>query len=554
MTNRCTSKQHGKAHVNRDFLAGGHFYRADWQVLRDHCLVETDLKTGIGLFLAFILYKLIFRPLLWYLRDPLELRKYPAAGHGIAGFTNLWNAYQVIRLRRFKVVHKAHQQLGPVIRIQPDHLSFNEPEAASQIYGHGSKVDKGDFYEIFRSAGGEENIVGTRDRAEHSRKRKMIAAGFAMTNVVQMQPAMNEAVQDYLTILDAEAQGSGSGLGIELRKWMNLLTFDIIGIAGYGETMGFVKQGHDWAPAQSRDGCKEYLTQAIEPFHEVSVLESILGLWPEYLPSSRRMLWWTPMQRHGTAFIDMCVRKLRARCKRGPPAAFKDLFGHYLTDRHGKELNLPFEELVSESNVILNAGSDTTATAMTNILYLLIKHDAVRQKLLDELDAVLGAEDVIPTYDQVKDLPYLRACVDEALRLRPPLSLGLPRKTTADTTIAGHIVKAGVTVSVPTWSLHHNESLFPNADAFVPERWLEEDTENLKRYVMPFSQGPRACLGRNLAFLEMLTIVPTMMRRYEFAFIEPDFELPAIDRHVANPGDCHIFVRFRRQKSYPRQR
>lgn len=196
----------------------------------------------------------------------------------------------------------------------------------------------------------------------------------------------------------------------------------------------------------------------------------------------------------------------------------------------------------------MNAGSDTTATAMTNILYLLIKHDSVRRKLLHELDGVLDEKEVIPTYDQVKDLPYLRACVDEALRLRPPLSLGLPRKTTEDTTIAGHTIKAGVTVSVPTWSLHHSESLFPNPDAFVPERWLAEDIENLKRYVMPFSQGPRACLGRNLAFMEMLVIVPTLIRRYNFAFEKPNFVLPAIDRHVANPGDCPLTVRFRGEK------
>ena len=285
-----------------------------------------------------------------YLIDPLGLRHYPAAGHGLAGITNLWNAYQVYRLRRFKVVHAAHMQLGPVIRIQPDHLSFNIPEAAADIYGHGSKVDKADFYEIFRSADGEENIVGTRSRSEHSRKRKMISSGFAMTNVVQMQPAINKVVHEFLSTLDRYAKSSPTE-SLNLRTWMNLLTFDIIGVAGYGESMGFVRQKSDWAPAQSRDGKNNYQTQAIEPFHEVSVSESILGLWPEYLPTSRRLLWWTEPQRHGTAFIDMCIKKLRDRVARGPPSDYKDLFGHYLTDRHEKTLSLPFEELVTESNV-----------------------------------------------------------------------------------------------------------------------------------------------------------------------------------------------------------
>lgn len=183
---------------------------------------------------------------------------------------------------------------------------------------------------------------------------------------------------------------------------------------------------------------------------------------------------------------------------------------------------------------------------MTNILYLLIKNDGVLTKLRQELDETLSSDVLIPEYDQVKDLPYLRACIDEGLRLRPPLSLGLPRKTVEETVIAGHVIKAGVTVSVPTWSLHRNPHLFPEPNAFRPERWLETDTDNLKKFVMPFSQGPRACLGRNLAYLEMLVIIPTLIRRYNFTFTEKDFVLPALDRHVANPGDCPIHVAFRK--------
>lgn len=183
---------------------------------------------------------------------------------------------------------------------------------------------------------------------------------------------------------------------------------------------------------------------------------------------------------------------------------------------------------------------------MTNILYLLIKNQSTLGKLREELDTNLG-EETIPSYSSVKDLPYLNACINEGLRLRPPLSLGLPRKTTSDTIIAGYTIKAGTTVSVPTWSLHHSQDLFADADSFVPERWLEDNIDDLKKYVMPFSQGPRACIGRNLAFLEMLVIIPTLIRKYDFTFERSDFELEALDRHVANPGDCPVHVRNRKQ-------
>ena len=401
--------------------------------------------------------------------------------------------------------------------------------------------------------------MGVRDKSEHARKRKMISAGFAMTNVIRMQPAIDIALGEMIEELDevvhqrqdgvktGAKQSSKAGI-VNLRTWMNFLTFDMIGLAGYGESMGFVKQGNDVATSQDRSGRQLYHTKAIEAFHSVSVFESMLGLWPEYLPRSRRLLWWTRAQRNGTAFIDMCVNKARRRLERGPPEAYKDLFGHYLTDRNNKELGLPFEELVTESNVILNAGSDTTATAMTNLLYLLMRDQTILHRLRAELDGAIAADTLIPTYVQVKGLPYLQACIEEGLRLRPPLSLGLPRKTVTMTNIAGHMIQPGVTVSVPTWSLHHNESLFPDASTFKPERWLADDTENLKSYVTPFSQGPRACIGRNLAYLEQLVSIPTLVRRYDFILSQADWELPVLDRHVANPGDFPVTVRFRQRE------
>jgi benzoate 4-monooxygenase len=313
--------------------------------------MNTQATIAGAVFITVFCLKFIIHPLAVYFKDPLDLRIFPAPGYGLAGITNFWNAYQVYLLRRFKVVHSAHMQLGPIIRVQPGHLSFNVPEAAAQIYGHGSKMHKADFYEIFRSADGEKNIVGARSKSEHSRKRKMVSPGFAMVNVLRMQPAINEVVNEFFSMLDQETMSSRDGRPLNLRIWINLLTFDIIEVAGYGESMGFVRQKSDWAPAQSRDGKKNYLTQVIEPFHEVSVLESILGLWPEYLPTSRKLLWWTAAQGHGTAFIDICIKKLRERVSRGPPFAYKDLFGHYLTDRHERNLNLPFEELVTEGNV-----------------------------------------------------------------------------------------------------------------------------------------------------------------------------------------------------------
>jgi cytochrome P450 len=87
-----------------------------------------------------------------------------------------------------------------------------------------------------------------------------------------------------------------------------------------------------------------------------------------------------------------------------------------------------------------------------------------------------------------------------------------------------------VTVSVPTYTMHHNASIFPDPLAYRPERWIEGDTTSVKNYVIPFSVGARACIGRNVAYLEIMIVIATLVHRYHFEFESPDFVLQSIER------------------------
>ena len=115
----------------------------------------------------------LVRPLFLYFKDDKNLRRFPAPS--IAGITNLWSAHHVRIGRRSLEVHKAHKELGPVVRIQPTHISFNLPEAVGDIYGYGAKhLSKDHFYDTF--TGNEfTSIVGTRSREDHARKRKYVS-------------------------------------------------------------------------------------------------------------------------------------------------------------------------------------------------------------------------------------------------------------------------------------------------------------------------------------------------------------------------------------------
>lgn len=104
------------------------------------------------------------------------------------------------------------------------------------------------------------------------------------------------------------------------------------------------------------------------------------------------------------------------------------------------------------------------------------------------------------------------------------------------------------------YSLHHNGSIFPEPHAFIPERWLPRDNmtadekqqlENLKNFCIPFSIGPRACIGRNIVYLESLMLIATLVHRYDFELPSEDWEMDTLERLNINPAGLWVRVKKR---------
>lgn len=160
-------------------------------------------------------------------------------------------------------------------------------------------------------------------------------------------------------------------------------------------------------------------------------------------------------------------------------------------------------------------------------MYYLIKSPQYLKKLREEVSGALFEKDVA-SYAQVKNLPYLKACLDESLRLSPPVSRGLERKTPPEgMQILGESIPGNVTVSVPTYTAHRDPDIFPDPEAFRPERWLVDDekVKQMRAVFIPFSTGGRACIGRNITFIEQQILVATLVHRYDFALLSDDWTL-----------------------------
>jgi cytochrome P450 len=196
-------------------------------------------------------------------------------------------------------------------------------------------------------------------------------------------------------------------------------------------------------------------------------------------------------------------------------------FFSYLLRKGGNEV--PEPELCQQANTLIVAGSETTATCLTGIVYCLLSNRSCLEALSNEVRSQFQLDTEI-TGDATADLKYLSAVIEEGLRIFPPAPFGLPR-VSPGAVIDGHYVPPGITVSVDHWTTKHDERYWKDPHSFKPERWIDEGFGDVKQASQPFSLGPRACLGINLAYLEMRIILAKMAYHFDWELVNDGVDL-----------------------------
>ncbi|KAL1862347.1 hypothetical protein Plec18170_001173 [Paecilomyces lecythidis] len=495
-----------------------------------------------------------------YLRDPKHLRRFPAPS--VAAFTHFWLAYKISTGQRFKVVHAAHQKLGHAVRISPDHISFTYPDSVKEIYGHGSPNLKGDFFE--HTGEGNPSMSQTTNKAEHTRKRKALAHVFAAKQITLMEPRVLQIVGKlcrdiHIKSQDQQVSGEDEYSSVDgifdVRPWLNMFAYDAISSMFWSKSYGFLDKGNDRCSSRAESGATKEV-HAMDSYHSISTFNGIYASMPtHWYKLAKVLLAWTHNRKALQSFAGMARYQVTERLKVIPPV--DDLFARLPTEPSPKWPDpMPLSELITESATMLDAGNDTTQTSLANCIYRLAKHPEKQKKLHTALVKAIPEWDSMPAFtysETLRHIPYLRAVLDESFRVQPPIASGLPRKVVEPITVSGHYIHPGTTISVPLYSLHRDESLFKDANNFIPERFLKDDNpdrdgfvtdpqevQNLKDYCVPFSVGGRACIGRNLAYMELSMVIAALVLGFEWELPDSTHELRMIERFNCNPKELKI--------------
>jgi cytochrome P450 len=190
----------------------------------------------------------------------------------------------------------------------------------------------------------------------------------------------------------------------------------------------------------------------------------------------------------------------------------RDILSLLLAARGGAGEAFDDKEVRDQVMTLMFAGHDTSTSTLTFMMHELARHPDVAERLREEADRVLGGEP--PSVEALeREMPYLDMVLDEVLRLYPPAWIG-PRRAVREFEFGGHAVPRGAYVNYCSWASHRLPEVFPDPEAFVPERFARERKAALPRgaYV-PFGGGRRICIGKRFGQTEVKLVAALLLQR-----------------------------------------
>ncbi|XP_060081762.1 cytochrome P450 4V2-like [Ylistrum balloti] len=217
--------------------------------------------------------------------------------------------------------------------------------------------------------------------------------------------------------------------------------------------------------------------------------------------------------------------------EKGKRLAFLDMLLCASADGH----HLSFEDIREEVDTFMFEGHDTTAAAITWCTHLIGEHPHVQDKLHEEMDSIFGDSDRPATMKDLKDMKYLECTIKEALRLYPSVPF-FGRSVTEDVTIGNQYkLKKGTTAVIVPVALHLDERYFPDPNKFDPHRFMPQNSTRHPFSYVPFSAGPRNCIGQRFALMEEKVMISSILRNFHIIATQKREDLSPVGELILRP-------------------
>ncbi|KAF5859907.1 hypothetical protein ETB97_002221 [Aspergillus alliaceus] len=440
------------------------------------------------------IYRLYFHP----------LSKFP--GPKLAAVTHLYEFYfDAVKSGKYLwEIGRMHEKYGPIVRINPRELHIKDPYFFDSIYN--SKRQGKDPYMV-RVFTVPRATVATIDHDHHRFRRELLNSFFSKRSVMSLEYIIQDKVDKVAGRL---MRAHEKGAIVSLDELFAALTADIISHYTYGESMGILDS------EDLQNDLREAANTAGEICHfsRFSSITQVLldnASWFMELiePTSKGLFDARRMLEHKF----MLAQNTENRKDAGPTKTIFDT----LCDKTLPPEERTIERVRDEALLVLGAGTETTGRVLTVGSFHLYRDRSRLQKLREELKQVMLEPTSKIPLARLEQLPYLTAVINESLRMAHSVTIRLPRVPTTPLAYKDYTIPPGTPVSQSIYFVHTDPSVFPDPETFNPERWIEASSngERLTRFLVPFTKGPRICLGMNLAYSELYLMFAALVRRFE---------------------------------------
>ncbi|KAF2703817.1 cytochrome P450 [Pleomassaria siparia CBS 279.74] len=465
--------------------------------------------TVVVAFFAFIIYLVGLTIYRLYLHP---LAKFP--GPKLAAITFWYEAYYEIPLsgQYTKKITQLHDKYGPIIRVTPNELHIRDSRFFDEVYPKNVHLHKEGWDKRF---GAKHSVITSVDPLHHKRRRAALNPMFSRQSVIKFIHIIYRHVDTFSARIH-EFEDRKEPLNLTLA--FPALTGDVIMDYFFGFNYAQLKNPdfdsfHD---AFLKIGTTGHIaTQFPSVF---PIMNSIPDSITEWLQPAAK-----PLLKFKRDQWDLIGRTLRGE-ELKQNDAHKTIFQEILNSRLPNE-DKSQQRLADEAQIVIGGGVETTAFALTVACFHIINTPRIYNRLHADLVAAFPNRDTLELAP-LEQMPYLKACIMECVRLSYGLSARNPRSHEKPIPYKGYVIPPMTNIAMTIAEVSHDEEIFPNSTEYIPERWLDNPKTNdglpLERFMVSFGRGTRSCPGMLLAWTELYLTLGMMFRRFKFETFEPD--------------------------------
>ncbi|PNF26416.1 putative cytochrome P450 4aa1 [Cryptotermes secundus] len=423
----------------------------------------------------------------------------------------LGNALLITNHQRLKEIGEtAYKEYGPVFRVWIAVIPgvfLLAPEHIQVILSSNVHTEKVYLYKLLHNFLGQGLITSSGRKWRHH--RRLLQPSFHLSVLEGFLGTFHECARYLVTKLEADADLSAVNItGPVNRCVLNILHEAVLGIPAATQASGI----------------------SDSPFRKGKVVMPYRLLYPWFLFDWIYRL--TDVAKleiqQQKNIADFTRERIKERCREGrvhdqlrdvTDSPNKKSFLDLMLRISEADESFSEEDAVQELCTFMLAGQDSVGAAMAFSLFEIARHPGVQERVVQEVDEVFGDDTRTPSLNDIRRLKYLEQCIKETLRLYPSVPI-LSRTLREDAKIGKYTIPAGCGVHICPFATHRLPGIYPDPEKFDPERFLPDAVERRHPYAfIPFSAGPRNCIGYKFALMEMKTVIATILRSYRLSTV-----------------------------------